>query len=241
MCTVFGPIGTELRMETVVIKDDASILKICENSYAHQSPIILHQPGLKFKAVIVAVNLNTQELVIRPADPHTDFLCFNPSTEVLVNNAPNSILYKTNFRGKVRPYLAIIKIPESLLIRNHRETPRVNLNHIKLPVHFKNFTIFDYEIRNQQLEADIFDLSESGVALRTEEKTIKRFKENDKIIFTLVNGYSFSRKVEGRLVYINQCNTFYKENYFKMGIAFSDDTCGATFKKFIDNQIIIQS
>lgn len=228
-------------METLLVNEGASILKICENSYAHKTPLILHQPGLKFKAVIVAVNLNSQELVIRPADPHTDFSAFNPSSEIYVNNAPNSILYRTSFRGKVRPYLAIIKIPDSLIIRNHRETPRTNLNHIKLPVHFKNFTIFDYQLRNQQIQADIFDLSESGIALKTDEDNISKFNENDKIIFTLVNGYSFSRKVEGRLIYINECETFHSENYFKMGIAFSDETCGVTFKKFIDNQIYIQS
>ncbi len=228
-------------MDTLVVNDGASILKICENSYAHKTPLILHQPGLKFKAVIVAVNLNSQELVIRPADPTSDFMAFNPNAEVYVNNAPNSILYKTTFRGKIRPYFAIIKMPDSLIIRNHRESLRTNFNHIKLPVHFKNFTIFDYQLRNQQIEADIFDLSESGIALKTETSTIENFKENDKIIFTLVNGYSFSRKVEGRLIYVKEYENFLNENYFKMGIAFSDDTCGVTFKRFIDNQIYIQS
>ena len=241
MCTVFGPIGMELLMETVVINDASSILKICENSYAKQSPIILHQPGLKFKAVIVAVNFNTQELVIRPAEPYTDFLCLKSNAEVLVNNAPNSILYKTIFRGKIHRFFAIIKIPDRLLIRNHRETPRKNFCHIKLPVHFKNFTIFDYKIRNQQHEADIFDLSETGIALHTGENTIEKFNENDKIVFTLVNGYSFSRKVEGRMVYVNKYNTFNRESYFKMGIAFSNNKSGAAFKKFIDNQVVIQS
>jgi hypothetical protein len=231
----------ELLMDSLVVNDGASILKICENSYAHKTPLILHQPGLKFKALIVAVNLNTQELVIRPVDPSTDFSVLDPNTDLYINNAPNSILFRTNFRGKVRPYFAIIKIPDSLLIRNHRETQRTNFNHIKLPVHFKNFTIFDYQLRNQQIEADIFDLSESGIALKTEVETIQRFKENDKIIFTLVNGYSFTRKVEGRLIYVKEYENFMHESYYKMGIAFSDDSCGVTFKRFIDNQIFTQS
>ncbi|MCO4792560.1 MAG: PilZ domain-containing protein [Bacteriovoracaceae bacterium] len=228
-------------MNTEVVKDVAIIQNMFENSRTFNSPITINQPGIQTKAKIVAVNINTNELVIRPFFSGGSFPEFIDTGEILISNKSNSIVYRTSFRGKVRPFLAIIKIPDLLIIRNMRQTNRTNLEHISLPVHFKNFTIFDYVLRNQQIEANIFDLSDSGIALSTEFNEIDNFKENDKIIFTLVNGYSFNKKVEGRLIYVNENSDYQKEQNFKIGIAFSDDTSGITFKKFIENQIILQS
>lgn len=228
-------------MSAESVNDKRQIQTICENTCESQSLISLFQRGVSLKARVVGVNLNNGELVIRPEIPLKNFSAFDPTMEIFIKNESGGILFKTRFQRKLHANLAFIKIPDAIVIQNLRETERTNLSHVDLSVQFKNFTIFDYMLRNINLEASIFDLSDSGISLKSEEKHIQSFSPNDKIIFTLVNGYSFSKKVEGRLIYITETASLKRKEFFKMGIAFEEGTSGIVFKKFIDNQIYIQS
>ena len=71
----------------------------------------------------------------------------------------------------------------------------------------------------------------------------EKFSTNDKIIFTLINGYSFSNKATGRLIYVNKVKAFgtNEDDYFKMGIKFDSSNPYDQIAKFIDNQFYIQS
>ena len=230
-----------------LITCDDEIIKIIEKMFLSGSNLeLLQRDGKKLITncvQIINVNLNSFDFAFRPIDPNKP-IYFNNNRPVEVKSCNGNISFKTSFRPeRIWNRLGFMHIPKIITIKNVRANERINLEKFKLPVNFKNFTIFDYSNNHNNIISEILDLSKSGLALKMEENHAAKLSTNDKIIFTLINGYSFTHKATGRLIYINKVKTFgtQEEGYYKMGIKFDSSNPNDQFSKFIDNQIHIQS
>lgn len=230
--------------EKKLISCNQEIIQILDNIYMASAEVEVQQMQggnlLRNKARIIHVNPFTMEFSIRPLDKNQPFI-FDRTRPVEIFNANKSVRFKTHFKLD-RPWqrFGILQFPKVINIHNTRLSERMNLEKYELPVNFKNFTIFDYSNRHNNIESKILDLSKTGLALKLDLTQPHQFTENDMIIFTLINGYSFTRKATGRLIYMNKIKTFNNSPYFKLGIKFDRSTSYEQITKFIDNQIYIQ-
>ncbi len=195
------------------------------------------------KVQIIHVNLNSLDFSFRPLSSKKP-LNFKLNRPVEITNTSGCLKFTTRFREQLLwNQLGFIHFPKVISITNKRENERLNFEKYKLPINFKNFTIFDYSNKHKNVLSELIDLSPSGLALKLAQKEasyFEKFSENDKIIFTLINGYSFSKKATGRLVYMGQIQQIKHDRYFKLGIKFDNSNQYDQFSKLIDNQLYIQ-
>jgi hypothetical protein len=230
-----------------LITCDDEIIKIIEKIFLAGSHLELVQKDgnqlISNNVHIINVNLNSLDIAFRSSDP-AKLIHFNYNRPIQVKSFNGNIIFKTSFRcERMWSKLGFMNIPKLITIKNMRSNERINLEKFELPINFKNFTLFDYSNGHNNIISEIIDLSESGLALKMAKNHAEKFSTNDKIIFTLINGYSFSNKATGRLIYVNKVKSFEtkEDDYFKMGIKFDSSNPYDQIAKFIDNQFYIQS
>ena len=153
-----------------LITCDDEIIKIIENMFLAGSHLELFQKdgnqliSNNVRIINVNLNLNTLDIAFRPTDPSKP-IHFNGSRPIEVKNSNGNIIFKTSFRSeRIWNQLGFMNIPKLITIKNVRSDERINLEKFKLPVNFKNFTIFDYSNNHNNIVSEIIDLSESGLA-----------------------------------------------------------------------------
>jgi hypothetical protein len=232
-------------MENKIINYDLEIQKIVDNIYFSGVILELFQidnnKSNNLFVQIVNVNLQTLDMAVRPIDPRK-IMTFNENRPLNVKNPSGNISFKTSFRkGRLWNKLGFMSFPKILNLKNFRDNDRIYLEKYSLPVNFKNFTLFNYGNKHLNVSSEFVDLSKTGLALKIMTKDAENFSTNDQIIFTLINGYSFSHKATGRLVHVTKVINQTDESFFKIGIKFDNKNHYDQITKFIGNQILIQS
>ena len=169
------------------------------------------------------VNLHSRDFAIRPSS-FTKYLSFNNKRPIDVKTESNSLEFTTYFQhSRLWKQLGIIRFPKVINLNVTRQEERYNVEKYRFPIIFKNFTLIDYTKKHNNIESELMDLSKSGLALKIRHDEPYDFSENDKIIFTLINGQAFTNQSMGRLIHINRIKGQKNESpYYKVGIKFEE-------------------
>ncbi|MEI8346856.1 MAG: hypothetical protein WCG27_05285, partial [Pseudomonadota bacterium] len=218
------PFADSCPHESCIIYDNEVIFELCERLLSFQGPLTLTQEHLgkitqKHTAILNFIDYHSQQLIFRPEDLQNK-MKFDIQKSINVVNGSENIIFSGQVGTICRPKFLHLRLPAELYLKNNRSNKRHHLEKLQIPVLFTNFTIQDFNMQTINLDAELIDVSITGMSLKINLADLGNHHVNDKVIITSINNKLLENKITGKIVYLRPIKRQNRIEYCKLAVKF---------------------
>ncbi len=233
---------TETKKKILMMGSD-QVWKVLEDLTTHKSQLKLSQnidgEEISCWSDIYMMNLHTQDLALRPSGDG-QFFEFDPTKPLTVTNKNETVSFETEMRRQQYNKLAFSSFPSEIIVHNERKAERTNYQKLALEVLYNNDSYFQYTRRHLGLASSLIDISPLGMSMKSFDPFVLEFKPQDKIVISLINGYSLSQKITGRVVEVVELEDLDRSNFIKISLEFDRQIPLEQIKKYFETELLLK-